>query len=157
MGAYTNADNVRQLYPALNELTSLTDTQIDFYVAQAEAEIDARLAVRYALPFSAVPPLVEALATEYALIKLMDRFYSSEAPAKNDWKEVRRREMKELLVALADGTATLVTTTGAVITTATGAGIESDTSDYTPTFNHLDPIMQAVDKDRLDTEEDALD
>lgn len=157
MGAYTNADNVRKLYPALNELTSLTDTQIDFYVAQAEAEIDGRLAVRYALPFSAVPPLVEALSTEYALIKLMDRFYSAEAPAKNDWKEVRRRELRRTLTALASGTMALVTSTGAVIATATGAGIESDTSDYTPTFSHVDPVLQRIDEDRIDAEEDAID
>lgn len=157
MGAYTNAENVRSLYPQLNELSSLTDGQIDFYVAQAEAEVNGYLATRYALPFSAVPPLVETVSTEYALIKLMDRFFSAEAPTENDWKEVRRKELKELLAALAEGRVVLVTTAGAIITTATGAGIESDTSTHTPTFNHLDPAMQKIDEDRLDDEEDAID
>lgn len=157
MGAYTDADNVRKLYPHINDLSSITDTQIDFYVDQAEAELNGYLAARYALPFSAVPPLVETLATEYAWVKLMDRMYSGEAPTKYDWKEVRRRELKELLNKLASGEIILVTTAGAAITSSAGVGIASDTSDYTPTFNHLDPSMQEIDEDRLDDEEDVID
>ena len=157
MGDYTTATKVRQLYPALNDLSSLTDTQVEFFIDQAEAEVNGRLATRYALPFSTVPPLVETISTEYALLKLMDRFFSAEAPTKNDWKEVRRKELKELLAALADGSMVLVTTAGAIIASATGAGIESDTSTHTPTFNHLDPAMQKIDEDRLDDEEDAID
>ena len=157
MGDYTTDTKVRQLYPALNDLSSLTYTQVEFFISQAEAEINGRLAARYALPFSAVPPLVAAISTEYALLKLMDRFFSAEAPTKNDWKEVRRKELKELLAGIADGTVLLVNASGAVLGQSAGATIESDTSGYTPTFNHLNPVYQEIDSDRLDDEEDAVD
>lgn len=157
MGQYTSAVKVRQLYPQLNELTSITDGQVDFYISQAEAELDGRLSSRYTLPFSYTPALVEALATEYALIKLMDRFYSAEAPTKYDWKEVRRRELKELMGKLSEGVVLLVNSAHAVLTQRSDiGGIASNTTGYIPTFNHLDASQQVIDTDRLDDEEDAL-
>lgn len=157
MGNYTTATKVRQLYPLLNDLISLTDGQIDFYISQAEAELNGRLASRYALPFSATPPLIEALSTEYALIKLMDRFYSSEEPKENAWKSARRRDLKTLLTDLAAGDMTLVNSAYEVIAQRTDGGIASDTSIYTPTFTHIDATQELVDLDRVDDEEDALD
>lgn len=156
MGNYTSAIKVRQLYPQLNDIATLTDAQLDFYVDQAEAELNGRLAIRYTLPFSVAPAMVEALATEYALIKVMDRFFTAEAPVKGDWKEVRRRELKELLENISEGAICLVNSAYAVIGQRTDNSIASNTSAYTPTFSHLDQTMQVVDKDRLDDEESVL-
>ena len=156
MGQYTNATKVRQLYPQIDE-TSVTDGQINFYISQAEAELNGRLSVRYTLPFSVTPALVEALSTEYALIKIMDRFFSAEAPTKYDWKEVRRRELKELIGKVAEGSMLLVGSDSAALSQRTDInGITSSTTNYTPTFNHLDASQQVIDTDRLDDEEDAL-
>lgn len=156
MGQYTTDAKVRQLYPQLNDLTNLTLSQVEFYVSQAESEINGRIGMRYTLPFSSTPALIEAIATEYAFIKLMDRFYTAEAPGKNDWKEVRRKELKELIKDVADGKVTLVDSSYAIIGMSATSQVASDTSGYTPTFNHLDPTQQVIDVDRLDDEESAL-
>lgn len=156
MGIYTTAAKVFALYPKLKDM-SLSDQQVGFYIDLAEAEINGRIATRYTLPFSTSPAMLESVATEYTLIKLMDRFFTAEAPTKGDWKEVRRRELKELLGGISDGTISLVNSSYGVITQDTALTISSDTETYTPTFNHLDPSMQKIDEDRLDSEEDDID
>lgn len=158
MGDYTNPTSVRALFPKLDTVTALTDTQIDFYVQQAESELNARLARRFTLPFSSSPPLIGMLATEFTLIKLLDRFMTAEKASKNDWRMVRKADLMETLDGIVGGQIPLLTNSMVQIgTRVDAAGISSNTSGYAPTFNLLDESLQQVDADRLDDEEDALD
>lgn len=158
MGDYTNPTSVRALFPKLDTVTALTDTQIDFYVQQAESELNARLARRFTLPFSSSPPLIGMLATEFTLIKILDRFMTAEKASKNDWRMVRKADLMETLDGIVGGQIPLLTNSMVQIgTRVDAAGISSNTSGYAPTFNLLDESLQQVDADRLDDEEDALD
>jgi len=100
MGNYTTATKVRQLSPALNDMPRLTDDQIDFYIGLAESEINGRISGKYTLPFSVTPALLESISTEFASIKLMDRFFTSDAPKANEWKKVRRDDLMSLITGI---------------------------------------------------------
>lgn len=157
MGTYTTAVKVRNLYPELSTATRLTDTQLDFYIAQAENHISAILAVRYGLPFTATPPLVETIATEYALIKVLDRFFTSETASKNDWRNIRKADLDKILKSILDGEILLIDANNSVIAQRIDVGsIASNTQTYTPTFSHLGDGQQRIDHDRLDDEMAAL-
>lgn len=157
MGLYTTSAKVRSLYPDLNDATKLTDTQIDFYIAQAENHISARVAQMYALPFSAVPPLLESMATEYSLIKVLDRYFTAETASKNDWRNIRKQDLDKILESVAVGETPLLTSSLATIAQRTDVGgVSSDTQTYAPTFNHLHYGEQKLDVDRQDDEESAL-
>lgn len=157
MGTYTTAVKVRSLYPELNTATRLTDTQLDFYVAQAENHISAILAVRYGLPFATTPPLVETITTEYALIKVLDRFYTSETASKNDWRNIRKADLDKMLKSILDGDILLIDANNGVIAQRADIGsVASNTQTYTPTFSHLGDGYQKIDPDRLDDEIAAL-
>ena len=157
MPKYTNNQKVRDLYPKLDEIKSVSKNQVEFFIDQAEPIIDGKLALRYAVPFSPVPPLIESLSTEYALIKLLDRFFTQEKPSKSDWRAVRKKDLDSILNSLADGTMSLVNSAGEIIAQRTDVGgVYSDTKEYTPTFSHRTEEGQEVDPDRLDDEEGAL-
>ena len=102
--------------------------------------------------------MIENLSTEYALIKLLDRFFTQEKPSKSDWRAIRKKDLDATLDGLADGSISLVSSAGEIIAQRTDTGgITSDTSTYKPTFDHRDETGQEVDPDRLQDEEDALD
>jgi len=158
MGVYTNDRNVRDLYPKIDQVKSITEQQVVFFIDQVEPIINGKLAPRYSIPFSPVPPLIESISTEYALIKLLDRFFTQEEPSKSDWRATRKKDLDEILNGLADGSVLLVNSAGEIIAQRSDiGGISSNTSAYKPTFDHRDEIGQVVDKDRLEAEEDALD
>ena len=157
MPVYSDNGKVRDLFPKLDEIKSLSVKQVDFFIDQAEPIINGKLAVRYTVPFSPVPPLIESLTTEYALLKLLDRFFTQEKPSKSEWREIRKEDLDETLNGLADGSISLVSSAGEIIAQRTDiGGIASDTKDYTPTFSHRTEEGQEVDPDRLDDEEGNL-
>lgn len=158
MGVYTTDKKVRDLFPRIDEVPSISEKQVVFFIDQAEPIINGKLAVRYDVPFDPVPPLIESLATEYALIKLLDRFFTQEKPSKSDWRAIRKKDLDQTLNGLADGSISLVNSAGELIVQRSDiGGISSDTSTYKPTFDHRSEEGQEVDPDRLRDEEDALD
>lgn len=95
--AYCSQDDLLMMIPAaeLAELTAESGDEPDAEVvaeaiAKAAGEIDAYLAVRYALPLAATPPQVKSLAVDLALYQLYAR--RSVAP-------VLRRQKYEAAVA----------------------------------------------------------
>jgi phage gp36-like protein len=157
MPDYTTVTKVTDLFPKISD-TNISSASIAFYIDQAEAEINGKIAVRYTLPFSLTPPLVETIATELSVIKILDRFFTSEAKSKNDWRDIRKKDLNGLLGGIAEGKITLINSANEIIGQRTDIqDIYSDTKDYTPTFSHLHYSLQEVDEDRLDSEEDDLD
>ena len=157
MGVYTNNGKVRDLYPKIDQVKAITEKQVVFVIDQVEPIINGMLAPRYTVPFSPVPPLIESISTEYALIKLLDRFFTQEKPSKSDWRATRKKDLDKILNGLADGSISLVNSAGEMIPQRTDTGgISSSTSEYKPTFDHRDEIGQQVDPDRLKDEEDDL-
>lgn len=155
MGKYTSSDDIRKLFREVDTVPEFTDTDIEFYIRFAESEVDAKLAARYTLPFSATPPVVRAIATEKALIKVLDRFFTGQTEDENDWRNVRKKECDALLQGIVDGEITLVNSAGTVLgPRADIHNILSSTDNYAPTFGHGSSIVEEVDPDRIQDEED---
>ena len=157
MPDYTTVTKVTDLFPKISE-TSITSASIAFYIDQAEAEINGKIIARYTLPFSLTPPLIETIATELSVIKILDRFFTSENRSKNDWRDTRKKDLNNILNGIMDGKISLVNSANEIIEQRSDLqDVYSDTMDYTPTFNHLLYSLQVIDEDRLDDEEDDLD
>lgn len=158
MGRYTTAGDMRKLFKAFDTVPQITDIDLEFFVTMSEAEIDGYLAQQYTLPFSLVPPVIRSLASEYATIKALDRFFTGETENKNDWRMIRKKELTELLKGYADGSLTLTSSDSSIIAQRADLhNIVSGTSRYTPTHGHGDVVFEEVDPGRREDEEDARD
>jgi phage gp36-like protein len=154
---YSSVDRVLQFNSRI-EVTRITSATIISYMQWADNEIDSCLGSTYDVPFASgsVPAIITNLSTELTVIRLLDSFFTQQAPSKNDWRRIRKEELDRMLQQLADGEKVLIDSSGDVISQLTGRFVTS-TSAYTPTFNLLDAIEQEVDPDRLDDELEALD
>lgn len=79
------------------------------FIPQAEAEVDGRLAVKYTVPFSPAPYIVQDLCIDLAYYKATIRQENSKAIGKS---------LEDRFKAIIDGTLILTTSAGPV--TATG-------------------------------------
>ena len=157
MGTYTNADKLRKLYKAI-DTTGLVDNDLEFFIKQAEAIISGKIAAKYSLPFSTVPALIETLASEFSLIKILDRFFTSETSSENDWRKIRMDDLSAILNGVVDGSISLIDVSGNIISTRTDVGgIDSDKKDFPPIFNNLSERIQQVDPNLLEEQFNELD
>lgn len=96
--SYVQWSEVVARYQDLASDYSSADAQLGL-ISGAEAELDSRLAVRFTVPFSPVPPMIKDLAIDMAYYRATWRQQSE--PALKDFIERR-------LAALVAGSATLV-------------------------------------------------
>ena len=157
MPSYTTVANVQDLYPRVGSLSSINSASIAFYIDQAENEINGYLANNYTLPFSASPPMITTLSTEYSLVKILERFVTQEVGSQNAWVAERKKYIIDTLNKLNEGTLGLVTSSGELLVYNSGDTIFSNTMEYDPTFTMLDETLQQIDADRLDDEYDVIE
>lgn len=146
MGRYIGWDSVANRYPDAAVIAGANEVSSSF-IAAAEAEVDARLAVRYTVPFSPAPPLVQSIVTDLAYCKMTIR--QPEA-------EPLREQVKELLAELVAGTLLLVDADGAVLQ-AGGATLTYATNSYRSAFGPDDPLNWSPSQSAADDAQDARD
>ncbi len=119
-----------------------------------EAEIDARISKRYALPLASAPPILVAIATRETIYRVaVQRALIQFPPAQQGRSPlaVQHSDDQKLLKDIADGDIQLVTSSGAVLAAdLTQAEIFSTTMNYTPTFSEGSQMDQIQDSDKLD-------
>ena len=156
MAYYTTVQKVYSLYPRVGSLSSVNSSAVSFYIDQAENEINGYLINNYTLPFSSTPPIIESLSTEYALVKILERFFTQEIGSDNRWVENRHKYVKEYLSQINSGDVGLYNSSLEIIAYKDGDAIFSNTMNYNPTFNVLNPTLQQIDGDRLEDEWDDV-
>lgn len=161
MAKYTSFEDVRRLYQPI-DTAELTSQDQEFYMIMAESVIDGCVSTRYDLPFTTVPTLIRYIATELALIYMLDSFFTQEARSENSWVDKRRDfilgEKNGILTKIKNGEINLTDENGDELTEDSNKfGFSSDTSQYTPTFGHGFVGNEEIDPDRLEAEEDARD
>jgi len=121
------------------------------YAGRAEAEMNAKLALRYSLPFANDIPILTALATDIALYYTLSRKPLVGSQAKADpWLD-RYKEARDILDKLADGTSLLMDSSLQVLGQRTDVmQFYSNTKGYLPTFDERDPEAWVQDEDKID-------
>jgi len=157
MPSYTTVDNVYNLYPRVGSLSTVTSSSVSFFIDQAENEINGFLVNNYTLPFTNGAPIIESIATEYSLVKILERFFTQEIGSENSWVAARREQVMDYLNKINTGEIGIYNNSLELITYNAGDTIFSNTMNYNPTFTMLNSTLQQIDSDRLDDELDAVD
>lgn len=134
---YATVPAVLAHYPPIGSLSTISSAYIATQLSHTQAEIDARLAGRYVVPFSPIPPLIEAMALDMTVHAILTRrVFTGERTNTSQWPDAWRRSF-DLLDRVATGDIPLVTSSGALITQASTGGGEvwSNTMANTPTMN----------------------
>ena len=156
MPSYTTVPKVYNLYPRVGSSSSVNSSAVSFYIDQAENEINGFLINNYTLPFSSTPPIIESIATEYALVKILERFYTQEINSENSWVKERKDYVFDYLNRINTGDIGLYTSSYDLIVWNAGDTVYSNTMDYITTFTMLDETLQQNDSDRLQDEYDEV-
>jgi phage gp36-like protein len=156
---YTTVSAMLAVEPLIASVTNLDSAQIVAIAERAEAEINASLARNYDLPLASAVPLIEQLATGYALYFVLSRrIFTQERLQDSVWPD-RFKEDKETLAGIGSGALVLIDSAGAVIaTTASQAQVRSNNSGYEPTYwDGGSELDQITDPDKVDDGRDDRD
>ena len=137
--AYTTDTKIKVL------LTGVATVNAQF-ITMAENIINGKIASKYSVPFTVVPPLIETLATDIAAYFCMRTLFTDDSQNKSEWTATFKESMK-ILDEIADGRLPVIDSTG----TEVARNIEpmySNTKDYTPVFDVDSIENQIVDSDR---------
>jgi len=152
--SYTSVTRVNSAFPMITSVSNITSGVVAQYSDDAEAEIDARISARYALPLGVTCPILVAIATRETIYNIAtQRGLVQFPPAQQGRAPLYQRHLddQKLLEAIADGSVQLVTSSGAVIAADTSQKqIYSTTMDYVPTFSEGSQVDQVQDQDKLD-------
>lgn len=86
---------------------SLSESQFNQVIAQAQAEIDGRLSGRYTVPFSVVPELVKSITLDIASYRAALVFYQDQDLSESNTFALRYKLAVKLLDSLAAGEVSL--------------------------------------------------
>lgn len=162
MSYYTNPGSVFAAYPAINsaQATGLNSAVVLGFIDQVEAEINTKIAAKYALPFANGCPIVATLALREAIFRIgIQRGLVHFPPAVQGRAPLAvQHEMdQKLLDQIMAGKVGLLDNSLAVIgvSTTERGEIWSTTMAQNPTFHEGSRYDQVVDTDKLDAIEDA--
>ncbi len=152
---YTTVDRIYQIVPDLSDITALTSEHVVTFAEGAEAEINARISQNYTVPITPTPPLLRAVATDWACYRILAlRVFTQEQLQNSTWPDAFK-EAKETVEDIASGKITLIDPAGTVVSARTDiAKVTSNTKGRTQTFWEGGEYDQVRDKDKID---DGLD
>jgi phage gp36-like protein len=138
----------------MGSLTTISSEVVSaLFIVQVEAMINAKISKLYSVPVAGSPPLLEMIARDLSMYRILSRrVYPQERASNSDWPD-RFKESMELLDQIANGEMTLLTSSGVAVSqlSTTGAVPWSNTSNYTPTFlDDGDDIGAVIDPDKQD-------
>ena len=150
---YTDVARVFDTLPDLKQDTDLTSAHMVIFIEDAEAEMNAKLRANYEVPVAGEVPLLQAIATDCAIYRVLSRrIFTQERLENSTWPD-RYKECKELLDAIADGSITLVDSAGEIISSSTTAArIQTTHKGDHPTFWEGGEFEQLQDRDKITDE-----
>lgn len=123
--SYSTVGKVFDTYPMIGSVTNITSSHIAGAIGAEQVFVEAKLAARYAIPFSPVPPLIETIVTDLATFRLLtQRVFTQERMNASVWPDAFKRGI-EVLDALAAGSMALVSGSGTVIAETAGTTIDT--------------------------------
>lgn len=155
---YTTVGNLYTVLPNLKTgVSDLTSADLVKFIEDAENEIHGKLAKYYTVPVAGAP-LLETLATDIAIYRVLSRRIFTQTNLKDSVWPDRYKEAVDMLDSIADGKTTLVDSSGNVVADiTTHAEVWSDKSGYLPTFHEGGRTEQVIDPQKLEDIEDERD
>jgi hypothetical protein len=154
MAIYTTVERVRNQIRFMGSVSNVASGTIDQFIVENESVIDAKLSNLYAVPFgvNSVPPVIQTIATKVSAITLFDHIGIEERDTKQLHIE-RLEKFWELLGKIADGSLTIVDSSGTEVSQSTAnINILSTNKDFKPVFDMRDAEDWRVDPDLIDLE-----
>ena len=151
---YSAPLDVLARWPKVHTSTFSHD-ELRVMIGDADAIINAKIAVRYTVPVatdpSNTPTLLKKLSAELALLDVFDR-----AQTTPDWIRSRFERDYQILDALANGDMVLVTDGGGLIPQTADIDVPgSTTSEYIPVFGGVPSLAEGYDSVRAQDEDNA--
>ena len=151
---YTTVTRINSAFPAITSITNINSAIVCQYATDVEAEIDAVISKRYALPLTVTCPILVAIATREAIYRIAVQRALIQFPPAQQGKaplQVQHEDDQKLLDKIADGKIQLVSSSGAVVAAdLTQIEIYSTTKGYLPTFHEGDWTDMVRDQNKLD-------
>ena len=146
---YTTVPSVYAAFPLIGSVTTITSAVCARVARNAESIMDAKLAKVFTVPVTGMPPVLETIANDLTLYRLLAlRMFTQEQANESVWPD-RYKEAMELLQEIIDGELTLVDSGGTPITPSVAAGqFQSSTMNYLQTMDELDATRQELDPDK---------
>lgn len=153
---YTSVEQCYAVVSDLGSVTNLTSAQIvDGFIKPAESIINAIISNIYIVPIVPGPPLLEALATDLTLYRILSQRIFNQQRLKDSVWPLRFKESMDILKQIVDGAITLVDSAGNILPQGNVAVAESTTTRYLPTFHEGPTVDQIQDRDKIrDIEDD---
>lgn len=150
MPDYTSVALMRATVPAIGSATSTTSADLHRFIITAEAIVNGKIAKAYTVPVVPAPPLLETLATDIALYRVLGlRFFTQGAKNRSEWVD-RFKEAMSMLDDIAAGKIPLTTVSGTIIESDKGsAAMHSSTLGYNQTFTEDVEENSFVDSDKI--------
>lgn len=134
--SYTSVQLILQAVPEIGSISTVTSLVVAHYAGRAEAELNARVGLRYTLPLASCPPLLTALATDLACYYLLTRKPLVGNQTKGDAWFDKFKEARDTVKELVEGKIELLDADGSASYTARTDNnhFYSNTMGYLPTF-----------------------
>ncbi len=156
--SYTTVDDMIDTFPAINSITNIASREQHFHAGHAEAIINSAISRRYNLPLSGSYPILTAIATDFAVFRIISTFQSLTVGDGDRPFYQRFKQAKELLKKLVTGEMMLVNSAGVIEPGRDDVGeVWSTTEGYTPTMAEIPFSEQFVDPDKIENERDKRD
>jgi phage gp36-like protein len=150
MADYTNVTLLKQTLPMLNSVTTVQSADLARVITAAESVMNAKLARTYTVPVVPTPPVLETIATDLTLYRLLAmRFYTTEQMNNSVWPD-RFKESMELVDKIASGEMPLITASGTTVSATVGnTAMYSSTELYQQTMTEDCPELSSVDPEKI--------
>ena len=152
--SYSSVTRINSAFPMISSVTNVTSAIIAQYIGDVEAEINGRIAGRYALPLTVECPILTAIATREAIYRIaVQRALVQFPPAQQGQHpmQVQHRDDQKLMDQIAAGSIKLVDSSGAQIAAeVTNTEFYSTTKTYVPTFHEGAWTDMVRDQNKLD-------
>ena len=137
--SYTSVSYVNTALPSISSVSNISSGVIAQYAGGVEAEINAMISKRYALPLTSECPILTAIATRETIYRIaVQRALVQFPPAQQGQHPMltQHKDDQKLLERIMNGEIQLIADTGAVIAAdITQLEIYSTTKTYLPTFH----------------------
>ena len=158
--SYCVTSTVRTILPMLPQTTSASpeftssSVVIAKHIQRADGIIDGYCARRYALPFTAIPPMIRAISQDLVSYYTYRSYFTQDNHNRSEYFEDLYGQARADLEYIRDGKIDLVDTAGSaapLMSTTSQSLLDSTTKNYQSAFDVDDPLDWKFDGDLLDS------